>query len=78
MKNKTVITMAKISMELMQQEQKTWRTMNEALEKSNGYGIPFGKYMNDKYSFDDKELEEEESASMATLIILKKHVKEIQ
>jgi len=34
--------------------------------------------MNDKYNFDDKELEDEESASMATLIILKKHVKEIQ
>lgn len=70
--------MAKISMELMQQEQKTWRTMNEALVRGNGYGIPFGKYMNDKYNFEDKELETEESPSMATLIILKKHVQEIK
>jgi hypothetical protein len=70
--------MSKISMELMQREQKTWRNMNEALEKSNAYSIPFGKYMNDKYNFNDKELEKEENASTATLIILKNHVKEIQ
>lgn len=65
-------------MQLMQAEQKTWRDMNEALERAQGNGIPFGKYMNDKYMFKNDELAKEENTSLATLIILKEHVKEFK
>jgi hypothetical protein len=34
--------------------------------------------MNDKYSMNDDELAKEESESMAMLILLKSHVKEIR
>jgi len=70
--------MPKISMQLMQAEQKTWRDMNEALERAQGNGIPFGKYMNDKYMFKNDKLAEEKSTSLATLIILKEHVQEFK
>ena len=70
--------MAKISMELLHSEQASWRLLDNALKDADGKNISFGRYMNDKYSMNDDELAKEESESMAMLILLKSHVKEIR
>jgi hypothetical protein len=76
MKNKN--NMADISMELLQSEQKSWRLLDNALKDANGKSISFGRYMNDKYNMNNDELAKEDSESMAVLILLKNHVKEIR
>ena len=70
--------MAKISMELLHSEQASWRLLDNALKDADGKNISFGRYMNDKYGMNDDELAKEESESMAMLILLKSHVKEIR
>jgi hypothetical protein len=70
--------MAQISMELLHSEQASWRLLDNALKDADGKNISFGRYMNDKYSMNDDELAKEESESMAMLILLKSHVKEIR
>jgi hypothetical protein len=70
--------MAKLSHQLISTEEKGWRSMNKSLKDTNGFGISFGRYMNDKYNLDDKELEEEESSALALLILLKNHAKEFK
>mgnify|MGYP003110962570 FL=1 len=70
--------MAQISMELLHSEQASWRLLDNALKDADGKNISFGKYMNDKYRMGDDELSKEESESMAMLILLKSHVKEIR
>ena len=70
--------MAQISMELLHSEQASWRLLDNALKDADGKNISFGRYMNDKYRMDDDELSKEESESMAMLILLKSHVKEIR
>ena len=70
--------MAQISMELLHSEQASWRLLDNALKDADGKNISFGRYMNDKYSMNDYELAKEESESMAMLILLKSHVKEIR
>lgn len=70
--------MAQISMELLHSEQASWRLLDNALKDADGKSISFGKYMNDKYRMNDDELSKEESESMAMLILLKSHVKEIR
>ena len=70
--------MAQISMELLHSEQASWRLLDNALKDADGKNISFGRYMNDKDSMNDDELAKEESESMAMLILLKSHVKEIR
>ena len=70
--------MAQISMELLHSEQASWRLLDNALKDADGKNISFGRYMNDKYSMNDDELAKEESESIAMLILLKSHVKEIR
>ena len=70
--------MAKISMELLQAEQNSWRLMDNALKTANGKNISFGRYMNDKYKMNSKALADEATESMAMLILLKDHVQEIK
>ena len=70
--------MAQISMELLHSEQASWRLLDNALKDADGKNISFGRYMNDKYSMNDDELAKEESESMAMLILLKSHLKEIR
>ena len=70
--------MAQISMELLHSEQASWRLLDNALKDADGKNISFGRYMNDKYGMKDDELAKEESESMAMLILLKSHVKEIR
>ena len=70
--------MAKISMELLHKEQKSWGEMDESLKKAGGKNTPFGKYMQDKYAFREKDLENEPDTNSAMLIILKNHVEEIR
>jgi hypothetical protein len=70
--------MAKISMELLQAEQNSWKLMDNALKDANGKSIHFGKYMNDKYAMNNDALSKETSESMAMLILLKDHVQEIK
>jgi len=70
--------MAQISMELLHSEQASWRLLDNALKDADGKNISFGRYMNDKYSMNNDELAKEESESMAMLILLKSHVKEIR
>ena len=70
--------MAQISIELLHSEQASWRLLDNALKDADGKNISFGRYMNDKYSMNDDELAKEESESMAMLILLKSHVKEIR
>ena len=65
-------------MELLHSEQASWRLLDNALKDADGKNISFGKYMNDKYRMGDDELSKEESESMAMLILLKSHVKEIR
>jgi hypothetical protein len=65
-------------MELLHSEQASWRLLDNALKDADGKNISFGRYMNDKYSMNDDELAKEESESMAMLILLKSHVKEIR
>ena len=70
--------MSKLSHQLISTEEKGWRNMNKSLKDANGFSISFGRYMNDKYNLDDKELEEEESSALALLILLKNHAKEFK
>jgi len=70
--------MPKLSIELVQGEQKSWSQMNEALKYADGNSIPFGKYMNDKFSLNDPVLGKEPDTAMAMLILLKDHVKEFR
>ena len=70
--------MAKISMELLHSEQASWKLLDNALKDANGKNISFGRYMNDKYAMNNDELAKEESESMAMLMLLKDHVKEIR
>jgi hypothetical protein len=70
--------MAKISMELLHTERNLWGEMDESLKKAGGKKTPFGKYMQDKYAFREKDLENEPDTNRAMLIILKNHVEEIR
>ncbi len=70
--------MAKISMELLHSEQASWKLLDNALKDANGKNISFGRYMNDKYAMNNDELANEPSESMAMLMLLKDHVKEIR
>lgn len=70
--------MAQISMELLHSEQASWRLLDNALKDADGKNISFGRYMNDKYAMNSDELANETSESMAMLILLKSHVKEIR
>jgi hypothetical protein len=70
--------MAKISMDLLHSEQASWKLLDNALKDANGKNISFGRYMNDKYAMNNDELAKEESESMAMLMLLKDHVKEIR
>ena len=69
--------MAKISMELLHSEQKSWGEINVSFKKARK-NISFGKYMQDKYAFREKDLENEPDTNRAMLIILKNHVEEIR
>jgi len=70
--------MADISMELLQSEQKSWRALDNALNRVDGKNMSFGRYMNNKYNMGNDTLANEESESLAVLILLKDHVKEIR
>ena len=70
--------MAKISMELLHSEQKSWSDIDVSLKKAGGKNISFGNYMQDKYAFREKDLENEPDTNRAMLIILKNHVEEIR
>ena len=69
--------MAKISIALLRAEFKGWEEMGKSLNAANGKNIPFGKYMIDKYSFIEKDLETETDTNKSMLILLKNHVQEI-
>jgi hypothetical protein len=68
--------MAKISMELLKSEQASWRLLDTAIKDAKGKSITFGRYMNDKYKMNSKELAEADD-NFAILILLKSHVQEI-
>ena len=70
--------MAKISMELLHSEQASWKLLDNALKDANGKNISFGRYMNDKYAMNNDDLAKETNESMAMLMLLKDHVKEIR
>ena len=70
--------MAKLSIELLQSEQRTWTEMPQSIKHSGGKVVPFGKHMNDKYHLNDPVLEKAQQQSMAFLILLKDHVKEFK
>tara|TARA_R110001592_G_scaffold191542_5_gene437841 strand:+ start:1727 stop:1957 length:231 start_codon:yes stop_codon:yes gene_type:complete len=70
--------MAKISMELLRAEQSAWKLLDNALNDANGKSISFGRYMNDKYKMNSDALKLEDNESMAMLMLLKSHVKEIK
>jgi len=52
--------------------------MDKSLKKVKGKNIPFGKYMQDKYAFQEKDLDNEPDTNMAMLIIIKNHVEEFK
>ena len=70
--------MAKLSIELLQSEQKAYAEMKQSVLHSGGKIASFGKYMNDKFHLNDPVLEKEKEQSMAFLILLKDHVKEFK
>jgi hypothetical protein len=70
--------MAKISMELLHSEQASWKLLDNAIKDANGKNISFGRYMNDKYGMNNDDLAKETNESMAMLMLLKDHVKEIR
>ena len=70
--------MPKISMELLHSEQASWKLLDNAIKDANGKNISFGRYMNDKYGMNNDDLAKETNESMAMLMLLKDHVKEIR
>ena len=52
--------------------------LDNALNDANGKSISFGRYMNDKYKMNSDALKLEDNESMAMLMLLKSHVKEIK
>jgi hypothetical protein len=65
-------------MELLNSEHKSWLELDKSITKAKGVNIPFGKYMQDKYVFKDKDLTDEHDTNMAMLIIIKNHVEGIK
>jgi len=70
--------MSKISIALLISEFNSWLKLKNALENSSGKIINFGKYMNNKYLFNDKELIIELDINLILLKIMRDHVQEIK
>jgi len=58
--------MASISVELLRKDYSEWQKLKNR--------EPFGRVMNSRYHFEDKELEEELDPNIALLIIMSRHV----
>ena len=58
--------MASVSIELLRKEYYHWQDLKQK--------EPFGRVMNSKYHFEDKELENELDHGIALLMIMSKHV----
>jgi hypothetical protein len=70
--------MSKISIALLISEFNSWLKLKNELENSLGKMINFGKYMNNKYLFNDKELIIELDINLILLKIMRDHVQEIK
>jgi hypothetical protein len=58
--------MASISVELLRKDYSEWQKLKSK--------EPFGRVMNSRYHFEDKELEKELDSNIALLIIMSRHV----
>ena len=67
-------------MDLLKNELDTWVQMKKSMADNvpKGKIIDFGKYMNNKYLFDNKTLANEADHNVALLLIMRDHVQEIK
>ena len=66
--------MAKISKSLLRKEINSWMKPQKMIKRKKS---TFGSYMNEKYNFQNTDLESDVSKFTASKIILNKHVKEL-
>lgn len=70
--------MSKITIALLKTELNSWLALKKSSEINQEENIQnFGKYMNNKYSFNNKTLSNEKDHNTALLLIMKDHVQEI-
>lgn len=67
-------------MDLLKNELNTWVQMKKSMIDNvpKGNIANFGKYMNNKYSFKNNTLSDEEDPNVAMLLIMRDHVQEIK
>jgi len=71
--------MSKISMPLLKIELDSWLGLKKSMDAvPNSKMSNFGKYMNDKYIFQDDTLSNEKDHNTALLLIMRDHVQEIK
>lgn len=65
-------------MPLLKIELDSWLGLKKSMDAvPNGKMTSFGKYMNDKYAFENKALSTEGDHNTALLLIMRDHVQEI-
>lgn len=65
-------------MPLLKIELESWLELKKSMDAvPNGKMTTFGKYMNEKYVFNDKALPNEVDHNIALLLIMRDHVQEI-
>jgi len=65
-------------MPLLKRELESWLGLKKSVDAvPNGKMSNFGKYMNDKYAFNDETLSNEADHNTALLLIMRDHVQEI-
>ena len=70
--------MSKITMPLLKIELDSWLGLKKSMDAvPNGKMTNFGKYMDDKYAFNNKALLNEADHNTALLLIMRDHVQEI-
>jgi hypothetical protein len=70
--------MSKITMSLLKIELDSWLELKKSMNAiPNGKMTPFGKYINNKYAFNDDAVLNEADHNTALLLIMRDHVQEI-
>jgi hypothetical protein len=70
--------MSKITMSLLRIELNSWLELKKSMDAiPDGKMTSFGKYMDNKYAFNDNTLHKEADHNTALLLIMRDHVQEI-
>jgi hypothetical protein len=71
--------MSKITMPLLKLELESWLNLKKSMDAlPDGKMTNFGKYMNNKYAFNNETLHKEADHNTALLLIMRDHVQEIK